>query len=65
MRKETSKYVCRKCQRDAHRAAENGAYLSRVNKGEVPSIWECAPSCSKTGNQDDAVIRAITDGDDE
>ena len=51
---------CRKCGRNAMEAAERGNYLKRVNDKGEPAINECAPSCFKTGDNDDAVIRAIS-----
>lgn len=47
--------------------AERGAFLARVNKGEVPSIWECSPACDHEdydGGQDEALGRAIA-GDEK
>lgn len=35
---------CRKCGKNADEIREV-TYLKRINKGELPSIWECAENC--------------------
>ena len=52
---------CRKCKSSTDEASDRGAYLSRVNQKGLPGIWECSPSCESTGNQNDALRRAIGD----
>lgn len=56
---KASEVKCQRCGRDAMEASERGAYLARVSpKGQAP-VMECAPSCFKTGDQEDAVLRAL------
>lgn len=47
---------CRHCNKAAH---EIGGYLQRVNKGEIPSIWECRPNCHADLPQDTALLLAL------
>ena len=55
-----SEITCRKCGANAMEAAKRGAYLSRVSpKGNKPIIMECRPNCGTSGNNEDAIIRAI------
>ncbi len=54
---------CRLCGQDAGQASERGAYLKRVSPKGGEFIAECAPSCDMvTGDQDDALLRAIMKG---
>jgi len=60
MKARAGNIVCRKCSADAWDASQRGAYLARVNpKGEIPMIVECAPSCKSTGDENEAILRAI------
>ena len=45
--------------------ATDGPWEKRINpKGETPMVVECSPSCDRvTGNQDDALLGALADGD--
>jgi hypothetical protein len=53
---------CRLCGCSVYDAAERGSYLKRVSPKGGEMILECRPSCDrKTGNQEDALMRAITD----
>jgi hypothetical protein len=56
----TSDLKCRICGKCAH---EIGGFLHRLNKGEIPSIWECRPTCDADLPDDTALIMAI-EGDD-
>lgn len=54
---KTSEIRCRKCGRSANQI---GGYLHRVNeKGVVPAIWECAPSCDAKLTKEQAILEAI------
>jgi hypothetical protein len=57
---KTSVSKCRKCGKNAH---EISGYLKRMNLGEIPSIWECAPSCGAKLSDDDKLLAAI-EGDE-
>jgi hypothetical protein len=48
---------CRHCGKDA---SQINGFLNRVNKGELPSIWECAPSCNSDLPKDVVIEMAIT-----
>lgn len=48
-----------KCRHCGKSADEIGGYLSRVNKGELPSIWECAPNCAADLPQDTRLLLAL------
>ncbi len=51
---------CRLCSENITQASKRGAYLSRMNEKGVDPIMECRPNCGQTtGNQDDALLRAI------
>jgi hypothetical protein len=54
-----SECICRKCGNGVDAACDLGNYLNRVNKGELPSLWECAPSCGNNVNDVQPVIKAI------
>jgi hypothetical protein len=51
---------CRICHKAAHQI---GGFLHRINKGELPSIWECRPTCDADLPQDVAMIMAIEGSD--
>lgn len=51
---------CQLCGQNVFQASERGAYLKRVNETGGSPILECRPNCDqKTGNQDDALLRAL------
>jgi len=51
---------CRKCGSDPDHISVRGAWLERMNKGQTPSIWGCAPSCEHHhGDEIDALMGAI------
>lgn len=52
---------CRICGKTAH---EIGGYLERMNKGEIPSIWECRPSCD-ADLPDDLALKMAIEGEDK
>ena len=52
----TSDLKCKWCGKAAH---EIGGYLERLNKGELPSIWECRPRCDADLPDDIAIMMAI------
>jgi len=49
--------TCRLCGKDVFQIS---CHLERVNPGEVPSAWECRPSCGARQFPDDALMGAIT-----
>jgi len=52
---------CRLCKRDAN---EINGCLHRVNEKGVPGIWECRPYCNTNISREDAIMLAITGGED-
>lgn len=61
-----SEVKCSKCGQNAAQAADRGAYLERVSPEGLPSVWQCSPTCEhKHGNQDDALLAAISDSEEE
>lgn len=48
---------CRLCGEDIHQAAERGAFFRPIRGEHVE--WECRPSCESTGNNEDAILRAL------
>lgn len=53
----TTENTCRLCGKDVFQIS---CHLERVNPGEVPSVWECRPSCGARQFPDDALMGAIT-----
>ena len=59
-----SEYIgvrCRLCKRDPN---EINGCLRRVNEKGVPGIWECRPYCNTNISREDAIMLAITGGED-
>lgn len=54
---------CEKCGCDMFEAAKRGAYFKRLNKGELPAKYVCAPGCDSEGTQEDALLAAVEDGE--
>lgn len=52
--------VCRLCGKNANQC---GGWLERVNKGVVPSVWECRPACGASLSPESRLIGSIL-GDD-
>lgn len=49
-----------KCQKCGKTLDECNSWFKRINKGELPPIWECAKPCETPKiDQDTAVIAAI------
>jgi len=58
-----SEIKCRLCGQDMWQASGRGAFLKRVNPVGEPFVGECVPSCDrKHGNQDDALLAAVRNG---
>jgi len=58
--------ICEKCGGTLWDAANRGAYFRRLNKGELPSQWECCPDCDgQHGGPDEAVVRAVRGSADD
>lgn len=57
---------CELCGQDCFEASARGAFLHRMNKGELPAIWQCRPSCeTKTGDQNTALLAALEAGEND
>jgi hypothetical protein len=53
--------ICRKCKKSAH---EINGWLKRQNELGEKGIWECRPNCNAELTQDEALIGAIADDEE-
>ena len=61
---DKNSFTCRICHKDIWEIVKRGAFLDRVSPKGEDFIGECRPSCYSTGNQEDAILRALGSASD-